>query len=283
MRRLETINVFDVDPEEYTEDLRTKKAVLAMRATGLFVDKDPEFEAVNDSLIELAQAIYKPPSMTYEDLVFTGVLDNGDAPIRVFSDEPGLAQSEAGFYAAHAGIEDHLYRAVAMLKSNEEQEAVDEIRLAVGEIVQLHKSLSREDFGMFRPYFVGINGYPGPSGLYSATIPTIDLLVHGGENISADQKQEIAQNLDSGLYPDHNGYSDMLRILLNSENSEIEISYATKENITKHMNGFRLVHRGSVKKFVPEALKGADGTGGVSDVKEFLDSKIVKPKEVHND
>ena len=272
------VNAAEINPAAFNLDDR--KAILAMQATRLFVDGDPGFETANYELQEVAALAGEPPTMTYKDVIFT---NNFFGFTRVISTDPEAALNEARFYRAHREIEHHLYGTIDRLLGTEPEPdttAVEELGLAVKGIAGLYRSLDAAAFAAFRPYFVGLNGYPGASGLYSESIPILDLLVHGGSNIGPDERAQMFRTIDSGLYPrqgkpgDPHRYGNLHRELLLTDNPALDLPENERQELTRHLDAFRGVHRNSVKKFVPGALEGlADGSGGVQDVGAFLDSK----------
>jgi hypothetical protein len=240
--------------------------------------------------------------MTYEDLVFTNPVFG---EVRVLATDPAVAINEASFYRSHRLIEGHLYEAIGKLvylddhpegyelgraafpsisggrsHFSVEYTPTEELSLAVQELASLHTGLDAQSFGAFRPYFVGINGYPGASGLYSESIPILDLLIHGGVNMEPDEREQIQANIDTGLYPNQEGYSALLRSLLQDDTPQMYMPDSTRSELIKQLNAFRRIHRGSVKRFVPEALNGAAaGSGGVANVAGYLASKVISVQE----
>jgi hypothetical protein len=271
------ICIKDIDPFDSIYDAKNQKAILAMQATKAFVLEDDNFEQLNNQLKVVAKKISKPATMTYEDLIFTNPVYN---QTRVVSEDPLTAEHEAYFYRAHRDIEGHLANCVEILLSRQiapdnAQIAAGEMASAVNNIGQLYANLEPSDFTAFRPFFVGLNGYPGPSGLYSETIPILDLLVHGGSNIDHQQEEVILSNIFNGLYANNNGYNNILAKLL-VERPETNLDSQNQTEMARLLNAFRKAHHNSVRKFVPEALTGQDaGSGGVTNVAEFLVSKFV--------
>lgn len=316
---LNIVNVMDIDMKDIVGTARGIKPLLAMKATKMFVEGNPEFESVNAELNRVAMLAGRPATMTYEDVIFQGGTHTDTSfpemlgEIVVMSDDTDTAADEARFYSSHRNIEESLYRAIHGLgveygglnpsqrkgalrrkiegqkirkaterhlgyDFNRDADPLGFVIHAVGLITDLRNNLGREQFTRLRPYFVGINGYPGPSGLYSASIPILDLLVHGGENMDEDERMAIKERLELGLYPDSHIYSRstaLLSDLLESEKPELPINEKVKEGISGQLNRFRATHKGSVRKFVPEAMEGSAGTGGVSDVASYLDSKKI--------
>lgn len=294
------------------DDKYHHKALLAMRATGLFVRNDPAFAECNQQLLSVASPAI-PATMTYSDVVF----ENGkDGTVYVFSSED-QAQAEANFYATHARIEDHISEAVSQLAQIDHAERVDDgtnfdealpmsgssmlaavkpctdatqperldpvakMRMASDEVMALYEGLDPDDFASFRRYFVGLNGYPGPSGLYTAAIPVLDLLLHGGSNNSPEETQHIKDNLRRGLYPRVvKGYvsSRLLGMLITLEPADVVLPIDNDLNaeMTNELDRFRRIHRASVKRFIPGAMEGVTaGSGGVTTVGTYLNSKMV--------
>lgn len=295
-----TTNVFGVDPDMNYPD-RICKAVLAMQATGLYVDGDEKFEATNERLAAIASKIGRPATMTYEDVVINnpgisyGFYDRG--PV-VISREPDIARQEGAFYLAHYGIERSLYSAIDALeymdghknlygrgegppmlmsgKPPDEFTASTMLAAAVKKVRELYKGLDPESFAVFRPYFVGINGYPGASGLYSVSIPILDLLIHGGSNMTTEEREQIKLNNEQGLYPNYMKGNVLLGELLEADSPELEMPEYIRGELTGYLNAFRRSHREAVKKFVPGAMQGeAAGSGGVEDVAGYLASKVI--------
>ena len=139
----------------------------------------------------------------------------------------------------------------------------------------LYRELDPVAFADFRPYFRGINGFPGPSGLFTAAIPIIDLLSHGGSNVTEEERTRLLEDTDRGLYPSHQ--SGLLKDLLVDESPHVDMPDAVRTSVKSLLNRFRKVHTGSVRRFVPEALNaGAEGSGGIADVAEYLASKMLQ-------
>lgn len=303
----EVRNILEINPGEI--ELRSpeeQKALLAMRATKLFVDNDAGYEEANARLIACAESLDEPATMTYEDVVLRNISGSDfEGALCVLSDDPLIADQEATFYKPHKDIEIQLGAAIKALLFMDANKhlygrgfvrygsfgggpGTDEITAPralqdVNAIVrQLYRDMNPQSFNKFRPYFVGLNGYPGPSGLYSAAIPVLDLLVHGGSNISPDERTQMRKNLEQGLYPYP---AHMLEELLGQENPMLDMPNENRAELTNELNAFRRIHRSSVKKFVPGAENGtADGSGGVANVPDYLDSKIiVQEKEKEND
>jgi hypothetical protein len=241
-----------------------------MQATALAVHGDERAEEANDILIGLSRQLGVAPTMTYEDLLFRNPLER---EVYVMSSTPQQAQNEAAFYIAHREIEINLGDTITALTEGTPDTSLQHMDSAIKRLVMLHRNLGADAFAGFRPFFTGLNGYAGPSGLFSAAIPTIDLLVHNGDNMNQDERERMLTDIEAGLYPSHQ--SDTLeRLLVNG--SEADLSSTIVRGLIKRLNTFRRAHRGSVKKFVPQALESqAAGSGGVADVAGYLASKMV--------
>jgi hypothetical protein len=100
------------------------------------------------------------------------------------------------------------------------------------------------------------------------------LLSHGGSNITEEEHARLIEDVDRGLYPSHQ--SDLLRDLLVDEDPQVDMPEEVCVSVNALLNKFRKVHTGSVRRFVPEALSaGAEGSGGIADVAEYLASKML--------
>jgi len=266
---IQTRNVREINPATIFEP-HERKAVLAMQATALFGSEG--FENANNDLAEAASEIGAAATMTYEDLIFVNPLEAG---AYVLSEDPSVATQEALFYALHRSIEDTLGETIQAIQCSEFDIVTASLQSAGKKFGGLHRQLDPAAFANFRPYFRGINGYPGPSGLFTAAIPIIDLLSHGGSNITAHERTRLRADIDKGLYPSHQ--SDLLMSLLVDESPQVDMPDEVRASVKSLLNRFRKVHTGSVRRFVPEALDARDeGSGGVADVAGYLASKMLQ-------
>jgi hypothetical protein len=308
---LKTQNVFEVEPCKIIDPFE-RKAVLAMQATGLFVQGDGAFEDTYEALKQASEVVDKPATMTYDDVVFRnklpGGIEGGYFPgVRVLSTEPGIAIAEAEFYRTHRHIEGKLYRVIGELMflganpeffgqgayrkqpfsgpySPDETSPGKTLEAALAGIQGLHQQLDPEAFNAFRPYFTGLNGYPGASGLYSESVPIIDLLVHAGVNITDEERETMRENLDKGLYPNYGEHSVLFRTLLDIDESPIKLPITLRQDLERQLNQFRGRHMCAVRKFVPQAMEGtADGSGGVTNVGDYLKSKVIRIEKGEQD
>lgn len=271
MQRVPTKNVMEVDIDEIVNPTE-QKAVLAMRTTRHFVDGDGRFNGENDRLRETARVLGAAATMTYEDLIFTYPPEDA---IYVLSPNSEIAKHEAIFYLGHRAIEESLGRVIIALEQSEFTSVASELQVAAKRFGTLTKELDQEAFAAFRPYFTGLNGYPGPSGLFTAAIPTIDLLTHGGKNITDEERERLFADIDRGLYPSHQ--TTTLKGLLEAANPKVAMPSELVEKTGVLLDRFRKVHTGSVRKFVPHALDAyAEGSGGIKNVKEYLESKYIQ-------
>ncbi len=264
----QTRNIREIVVSDVLEP-RERKAVLAMRATALFGSNG--FENINNSLVQAASEIGAAATMTYEDLIFVNPLEVG---AYVISEDPKVASQEALFYGSHKSIEDTLAETIEAMQLREFDVAAASLGLATKRFGSFYRQLDTVAFEAFRQYFRGINGFPGPSGLFTAAIPIIDLLSHGGSNINEEERSRLMEDVDRGLYPSHQ--SDLLKDLLLDEDPQVDMPDDVRASLKSLLNRFRKVHTGSVRRFVPQALNaGAEGSGGVADVAGYLASKIL--------
>jgi len=269
-------NVRDIDPTVITER-HERKAVLAMQATALFNSEG--FDNANNNLVEAAHDLGAAATMTYEDLIFVNPLDTG---AYVLSEDPIIAEQEALFYTSHRSIEDTLGKTIDAITAGDFDLVTKSLESVCIEFGSLYKQLDPDAFAAFRPYFIGINDFPGPSGLYTAAIPIIDLLCHGGSNISDDERARLIEGIDKGLYPSHQ--SDQLMSLLQEDNPQVDMPEDALNSVKSLLDRFRMVHTKSVRKFVREALDaGEAGSGGVTDVAGYLASKMLQIERIKND
>ncbi len=265
----QTRNVRDIDPFTIPEP-RERKAVFAMQAVASF--GSDAFESVNDNLVEAASEIGAAATMTYEDLIFVNPLEVG---AYVLSEDREVAAQEALFYRSHRSIEDTLGEAIGAIQVSEFDIVTASLRNAGKEFGGLYRQLDPSAFAAFRPYFRGINGYPGPSGLFTAAMPIIDLLSHGGSNVNEEERMRLIEDTDRGLYPSHQ--SELLKDLLLKENPQVDMPEEVHLSVNALLNRFRKVHTGSVRRFVPEALDAdAEGSGGIANVAGYLASKMIQ-------
>lgn len=221
----------------------------------------------------------RPPTMTYEDVVF----HNDPIHTRVLSRDPVVAEAEAEFYRAHQRIERQFAVTIHHLIEYGQYDGKS-ISKAADEIVGLNRGMDPAHFDQFRQFFVGINDYPGASALYSAAIPAIDLLVHGGSNMNDQERGRVRTSLGQGLYPQQPPYPALLPELLDGNGPKLKLSTDDSALIIGGLNRFRRVHRGNVRKFLPGVLKGAeDGSGGVGEVGRFLNEKFIATGDSRND
>lgn len=263
----QSIDVRDVDAATIA-DPHESKAVLAMQATALFGTDD--FERANNSLIAAASELGVAATMTYEDLIF---INPTERPY-VLSDDPTVATQEVLFYTSHTSIEDTLAETITAIQCSEFDVVAASLRDAGKKFAGLYRRLDPVAFATFRPYFRGLNGFPGPSGLFTAAVPIIDLLTHGGSNITEKERARFINDTDRGLYPSHQ--SDLLKGLLVDEDPMVEMPDEVRISTNSLLNRFRRIHISSVRRFVPQALSaGAEGSGGIADVSGYLASKML--------
>jgi len=286
-----------LDPYAGHFDLHDKKAILAMQATAACIEESSKFEGLNDRLLETADILGEPATITYEDVIFTNPVF-GD--VRVLSLDPTIATAEGRFYRSHRIIETSLELAIRKImglgnnalrfaqaetytpppiaESPYTVSPVQDLKNAKAEFLHLRTGLSREEFMAFRVYFKdGFNGYPGPSGLYSANIPILDLIANGGVNIQDGVREFIEEKVVMGMYPNRKGERDLMAFLLQESDSTMEMNDEIRTGIIDTLNRIRMHHDKAVQKHLPEVASGeAPGSGGISNYPELSDAKKVK-------
>jgi hypothetical protein len=310
MKYAEVIDFTDVrrvDPQNETFDAYERKAMLAMQTVAAMVDGDQErFDGLNVQLHEAASAIGAPPSATYEDLIFSNSV-YGSVKVLTKQGLPATSEHEARFYRAHRIIETGLDLAVRKLMShgdNAERVAdisglqveplryteydvspVEHVDVAVSGLKNLRAGLSNEEtFNAFRLYYAEpLNGYAGPSGLYSATLPILDLIVAGGQNMPDKIRDFVAGSLEQGLYPQRVGYHGLLSHLLESDAPSMDMPGEERDGIVDALNRFRRAHSGAVRNLLPKVYRGeVPGSGGIENYQELIEAKLIS-KQLVND
>lgn len=285
--------VLDIDPSRI-DDPRSRKAVLAMQAMRLFVDSNEQFGAANERLIEAAAAIDRPPTITYEDMIFVNPVYEGSY---VMLQEPGIANVEMKFYTAHRRIEQETYSAIAGLVGKDTynqstsdpdnphgvkidfdalRSPVDHLQQVNRLITDLNRGMTHAEFTQLRTVFGGLNGHDGPSGLHSSSIPLLDFLIHGGGNINEGDRQRMTQASHANLHPVGQPFDLLLQAALEGAPVQLDLDPGLQAALVDEMNTFRRRHRGSVKKHLPDVDAGKDaGTGGIQTVGAYLAGKVV--------
>jgi hypothetical protein len=237
----------------------------------------------------------QPAVLTYEDLIFI----NPQCDERVFSLGP-VAKSESDFYQTHREIEKLLASAIEhanlarqeLLSPDASIQAVvsqvtrarSDIDEAAVYVERVGREMNPDHFTVFRSYLVGNShrGLKGPSGAFTAGIPTMDLLI-GGENLDSSCHQYLSSNLPYFPRDGRVGIKTAQEIVARGEslNHLCEVRGNPQElrsaldALVKSVRRFRGHHYTAVRRQIPSALSGTlAGTGGEGDVDGFLKGRI---------
>lgn len=242
-----------------------------------------------------SQAAGVPSGILYEEVI----LINPVSDRRTFTTgDPG--KSEADFYERHRRIEGHLDRGINLIHhaissviiTRKTAEASGLLRRVSVELDKVNgymedvaMKMPKEHFAEFRRYFGSHSGrnLKGPSGAFTAGIPTLDLLV-GGENLPEEFHNYISDNI---MYFPRKGRKELRKAIdlvkerfsLTSLNSRLSSSPTElTEPIAKiagQLKMFRGKHYRGVKHQIPGAVEGkVEGSGGEHDPGTFLRARM---------
>ncbi len=301
---IETIHISAVDAASGEYDPYEQKSILAMQTMHALVNGTEDYTDLNEELHGAAETIGTPPAVTYEDLIFSNDLFGA---ARVMSEEAHPAEHEAKFYRAHRVIETDFHLAVRKLLSHgdnasicseaigfsvepleyseEDVSPTKHVDIALGGLKNLRAGLrDPETFNAFRVYFAEkLNGYAGPSGLYSATIPVLDLMTTGQRKNPDKVKNFMLDGVNNGLYPQRIGYDRLMKHLLETDAPEMEMPDEEREGINAALNRFRIAHSGAVKNLLPKVHDGTyPGSGGIENFKELQEAKMISEQPVND-
>lgn len=161
--------------------LDTKMLYVVASKAGLNELAD-EFRSV---ILDGLKFMQKPPiaQLKYEDII----LNNPKDAMRTFT----CSVSEASFYLGNQVLEGQLYGIIDALKLAYQTGDVDFIYTACAGVMEASNTMTKiqtemdpSDYQSFRPYFDAnpVTGERGPSGLFSAKIPHIEILLNGWAN-----------------------------------------------------------------------------------------------------
>jgi hypothetical protein len=248
--------------------------------------------------LQFAETTGKIPIPSYEDLVMINPL--AEDP-RTFSAAP-ISTSERDFYLTHLLIEHRYTEAVDLLVDSIERlnthgrNAIDivvrnltsvakNIEVTTSISKHMRQEMQRGSFSSFRDYFMPIvidgNRYTGASGRYTAGLPIIESLLadpHFSPFFSDDVKKFRTHFPRAGmamLDATESRRAEGLSLggLIHALGHPSELRSPT-DQVTQEISKFRRVHMSLVKRFVPEALSGGEGTGGADDVRKFLTDRF---------
>jgi hypothetical protein len=245
---------------------------------------------------DLSRATGMKAGITYEDLIFINPLKSD--PRLFTTGEAGRAERD--FYLGHRLLEDPLRQAVQKCKDASE---VLQVRgkqgiVKAGTLLheaqrlfipvtsytsQIGQNMSKESFKIFRQYLGGNTdrNIVGPSGKFTAGIPTLDFLLGGLAIVAEYPKLEE----EMGYYP-RAGQKEiqMARAKAQSGQSLIDLSrafgnpkelFGPLQTMSSAIREFRGAHMKAVRHQVPEALANtATGTGGEDDAGTFLRKRL---------
>lgn len=245
---------------------------------------------------DLSRASHMKPGVTYEDLIFINPLTSD--PRLFTTGEDGRAERD--FYLGHRLLETPLGEVVKKCKDaaavlgaqghrgivkagNLLQEAQQIFTPVTTYTHHIGKDMGKDNFKTFRQYLGGNpqRGVVGPSGKFTAGIPTLDFLL-GGFPIFAEYPN-LEEEL--GYYP-RAGQRDIqyARALAQTRQSIVDVSrefgnpdeiYKPLQDMSAAIREFRGMHMKAVRHQVPEALaNSATGTGGEQDPGTFLRGRM---------
>jgi|GEM_PF-6621213 len=225
--------------------------------------------------------------MTYQDII----LNNPAQDMRTFTTGKS-AISEGCFYRGHQVIEGHINDLIDALRSAHETGDTSYLDTAhksatrAGEIMMKFRSeLNKTHFNAFKGYFDTnpMTGEKGPSGVFSATIPHVDVLLAGAENYEGQDylrdneayfpqrdlaylRKSIAENVN--LAERFNGDACALDKL---------------ESVSKRMVSFRNMHKGAVIKHIGKDVVGsAEGGSALQFLHDRIEASLRKVKLIRS-
>ena len=223
--------------------------------------------------------------MTYEDII----LNNPAQDMRTFT-VGRTAMSEACFYRGHQVIEGHIHGVIDALKQAHKTgdisylDEAHESATQAAKVMRLFGSeLNRGHFNTFKPYFDTnpYTGEKGPSGVFTATIPHIDVLLDGAENYEGhDYLRENASYFPQRDLSDLNT-SIAQGINLSERFTGHAVAIDKLEAITLRMATFRKMHEGAVRKHIGDDVVGsAEGGSAVPFLHERIAATLRKVQSI---
>lgn len=255
-------------------------------------EPNPQLTSMVD---QFSLATQQPPIITYEELIYI----NPEKDPRTFT-TGSVGESEFSFYQGHNKIERLLeqtirgveYAAFQLSEHENIDQAVIELNRGTSVIegvIDYTRSIGldmpKEHFAKFRGFFNPTSLRPelkGPSGLYTAAVPTIELLL-AGENLPSESTSFIKDNIQ---YFPRKGRKDMTQAIGKVELGETITAQAKSLNnpeqlvnaiseMSEQIRKFRGMHYKAVRHQIPEAVAGEiSGSGGASDPGTFLRDRM---------
>jgi hypothetical protein len=231
----------------------------------------------------------RPSSLTYEDIILVNPLD--DDP-RLFT-RGELGEAERSFYKVHQLIETNLAEPIAKITATldtpspsinlldeESQRLVD----LVAGTMTLKNDMKTEHFNGFRKFLGERNRgdliLPGPSGLYSGSVVSMDLLLYGND-LPEDHRKRNKDDFPfyalrqqpmilaaERIAGEGKSIADIVK---HSQDPQVQEIY---NRIAKVLLNFRRAHYGAAARHIPHVIKGGHGTGGVPEVQQFLQGRM---------
>ncbi len=256
---------------------------------------------IRRSTDRVSELLWLAPVLTYEGIILLNPLDENPQTFSEWSD----AEQELLFYKIHRDIELHIYPSIRKLigllddpRNSDTTETIDvldeinaKLEFAVWKMGEMYRSLNKEAFSRFRPFFSGIESrslgnekYPGPSWASSCIFPTLDILL-GIEKVA-----ELSKNAHA-VRPalSWNWYTTVLDMKEAEEKTSkfgnlYDIFAGNSEllwklnRLTDTLRKFRMNHQWNVKKYLPQVFEGAGWTGWATNVPEYLGAIIHNTK-----
>lgn len=268
---------------------------LKMLETAIIASGGMPSEKLMDLIKAFSSACDQPGGLTYEEIV--KINPSGD--MRKFTTGE-VGRTEKTFYKSHRIIEEHLDTGIVQMQAGilalriDGKERVDDVsenlNLIRGDllaIISKTHSLGMQNqnhFKQFRQYLGGNNlrGTKGPSGAFTAGIPTIEILL-AGEKLPQDYIKYLQ---DNEIYFPRDGrkkikdaladVNDGLTFTLIAEQlGRPEPLMQAIEGISKLIRGFRGEHYKAVRNQIPQAVVGGiAGTGGEPNPGAFLRGRM---------
>ena len=226
-------------------------------------------------------------ALTYEEIIMV----NPEDDLRMFSTGK-TKDTERTFYSNHRVIEDILSDVILQVISVVERQDVSlfdckMLSERLNSVTRLTAQLAKmpeHEFLYFRKYLAS---HPtrilnGPSGAYSARIPSLELLTFG-DSLPAERFDYLRSNWQYFPTRDHLSLANAMNYAENSNTLQsLAVIHQNRSDyqeavslVRKFFTSFRKVHYHAVKKQVPGALEGkVSGTGGEVDVHAFLTGRM---------
>ena len=247
------------------------------------------------SLVDwLSQKTGRIPALTYEDLVYEHTNPLLDDP-RVFTDgATGL--SERDFYVGQCRVESELNSCVARcMEVVKNQIPYSQVEAALREVSQRMEEVREytrmsgmemppEHFQTFRQYLAThpLRGFSGPSGTFSVTFPTLEILV-AGDKLPQEYYEYYEENLQYLPRYELPTFEEARKLASEGntlgrlvENKSLGVGvHDAARSIGTSIQKFRGTHYQAVRKQIPEVLEGKSaGTGGEEDIDGFLRTRM---------